>query len=170
MISFKFKDGTNIAIDDAVKKRDLSKSWTTTVNNANIDFDQFETLTTIGPSNLVSTGISSSSFYDEKMLDYLLDDIIKEKAKEAEEKLKAEFNKKYMKFADDISDCIDRVIFNKPATIIKWKSGDKTVVKCGPDDEYDPEKGFILCLVKHYIFNDTGYYNKLIKKWVDYEA
>ena len=104
------------------------------------------------------------------MLDYLLNDIIKEKAKEAEEKLKAKANKKYMKFADDISDCIDRVIFNKPATIIKWKSGDKTVVKCGPDDEYDPEKGFILCLVKHFIFSDTGYYNKLIKKWVDYEA
>lgn len=169
MISFKFKDGTNIAIDDAVKKRDLSKSWTTAVNSANIDLNQFGTITTANSSNLVNTGISSS-FYDEKMLDYLLNDIIKEKAKEAEEKLKAKANKKYMKFADDISDCIDRVIFNKPATIIKWKSGDKTVVKCGPDDEYDPEKGFILCLVKHFIFSDTGYYNKLIKKWVDYEA
>lgn len=167
MVSFKFNDDTNIAIDAAKKRENLSRSWTTAVNDANIDLNQLGAIVTDSSTNLVNT---SYTFYDEKMLDYLLDDIIKKKAKEAEEKLKIKANKKYMKFADDISDCIDRVIFNKPATIIKWKSGDKTVVKCGPDDEYDPEKGFILCLVKHFIFSDTGYYNKLIKKWVDYEA
>ena len=35
---------------------------------------------------------------------------------------------------------IQEVIFNKPATIVKWDDGTKTVVKCGKYDKYDREK------------------------------
>lgn len=37
---------------------------------------------------------------------------------------------------------IEKVIYNKPATIIFWKDGTKTVVKCSSADTYDPEIGF----------------------------
>lgn len=35
---------------------------------------------------------------------------------------------------------IKKVIFNDPATIILWKDGTKTVVKCQEGDTYDKEK------------------------------
>lgn len=60
----------------------------------------------------------------------------------------------------DISD----VIFNRPATIIKWTDGTKTVVKCGSDDVYDKEKGFAMALLKK-IFGNNGNYNEIFKRW-----
>lgn len=43
---------------------------------------------------------------------------------------------------------IDRVIFNGPATIIIWKNGDKTVVKCHDGDTYDNKVGFMYACTK----------------------
>ena len=59
---------------------------------------------------------------------------------------------------------IKRVIYNDPATIILWRDGTKTVVKCDKDDKYDPEKGFLLCVLKRLLGN-KGNYNKELKKW-----
>ena len=50
----------------------------------------------------------------------------------------------------------DRVIFNDPATIIIWKDGSKTVVKCMEGDEFDPEKGFAMCYLKKVLGKDYG--------------
>ena len=46
---------------------------------------------------------------------------------------------------------IDRVIFNDPATIVFWKDGTKTVVKCHPEDTFDEEIGFMCCYLKRVI-------------------
>ena len=43
---------------------------------------------------------------------------------------------------------IRKVIFNDPATIVLWSDGTKTVVKCGPEDSYDMEKGLAMAIVK----------------------
>lgn len=56
---------------------------------------------------------------------------------------------------------IKKVIFNKPATIIIWANGDKTVVKCSKDDIYDPEIGFVMAVIKH----DRPDFKKLFKKY-----
>lgn len=40
-----------------------------------------------------------------------------------------------------------RVIRNGPATIVFWKDGTKTVVKCH-DEDYDPEKGLAMALCR----------------------
>lgn len=56
---------------------------------------------------------------------------------------------------------IKKVIFNKPATIIIWENGDKTVVKCSKDDIYDPEIGFVMAVIKH----DRPDFKKLFKKY-----
>lgn len=43
---------------------------------------------------------------------------------------------------------IKKVIHNEPATIVIWSDGSKTVVKCSPNDEYDREKGLLMCIAK----------------------
>ena len=57
----------------------------------------------------------------------------------------------------------EKVIFNEPATIVIWKDGSKTVVKCQKNDEYDPEKGLALCFMKKALGN-KGNFNKILKK------
>ena len=56
---------------------------------------------------------------------------------------------------------IKKVIFNKPATIVFWADGTKTVVKCADFDIWDPEKGLAMAICKrvygesfHKIFKD----------------
>ena len=60
---------------------------------------------------------------------------------------------------------IENVIFNPPATIIFWKDKTKTVVKCGENDVFDPEKGIALCIAKKALGNKGNYYNH-IRKWL----
>lgn len=60
---------------------------------------------------------------------------------------------------------IERVIFNDPATIVIWKDGTKTVVKCQEGDVYDAEKGLALCISKKALGN-KGNFNEVFKKWV----
>lgn len=60
---------------------------------------------------------------------------------------------------------IDKVIYNKPATIIYWKNGVKTVVKCQDGDEFDPEKGLVMGIIKALLGN-SGNYNEELKKWL----
>lgn len=52
---------------------------------------------------------------------------------------------------------IKNVIFNNPATIVMWSDGTKTVVKCGENDTFDPEKGVAMCCMKKLLgTNKTG--------------
>lgn len=75
---------------------------------------------------------------------------------------------KYVMYTSKVKETeskIKRVIFNAPATIILWKDGTKTVVKCGENETYDPEKGLAMCLVKHQLGN-KGNYNNLFRKYL----
>lgn len=63
---------------------------------------------------------------------------------------------------------IKKVIFNDPATIVLWKDGTKTIVKCGDEDAYDPEKGLAMAIAKKALGNVGNYYNE-IKKWLPEE-
>lgn len=61
---------------------------------------------------------------------------------------------------------IEKVIFNKPATIVFWSDRTKTVVKCGENDEYDKEKGFYIACAKKLFGNDykaVGRMNKALE-------
>lgn len=63
---------------------------------------------------------------------------------------------------------IENVIFSDPATIVFWEDGTKTVVKCQDGDEFDPEKGLSMAIVKKAYGNKGNYCNKL-KKWLPKE-
>lgn len=56
----------------------------------------------------------------------------------------------------------EKIIFNKPATIVIWKDGSKTVVKCQKGDKYNPEKGLALCFMKKALGN-KGNFNNILK-------
>lgn len=59
---------------------------------------------------------------------------------------------------------IRKVIFNDPATIVLWSDGSKTVVKCGPEDTYDMEKGLAMAIVKKMAGNDNRFH-KVFKQY-----
>lgn len=59
---------------------------------------------------------------------------------------------------------IRKVIFNDPATIVLWSDGSKTVVKCGPEDSYDMEKGLAMAIVKKMAGNDNRFH-KVFKQY-----
>ena len=60
---------------------------------------------------------------------------------------------------------IKKVIFNEPATIVFWADGTKTVVKCGEDDIWDPEKGLAMAVTKKFFANE-GFYYDIFKTWI----
>lgn len=59
---------------------------------------------------------------------------------------------------------IRKVVFNDPATIVFWSDNTKTVVKCGPDDIFDKEKGLAMAICKKMACNDTRFH-KVFKQW-----
>lgn len=59
---------------------------------------------------------------------------------------------------------IRKVIFNDSATIVLWSDGSKTVVKCGPEDTYDMEKGLAMAIVKKMAGNDNRFH-KVFKQY-----
>ena len=67
----------------------------------------------------------------------------------------------------DIRNNIKDVIFNGPATIIKWTDGTKTVVKCQEGDA-DPWVGMAMAISKKVLGN-KGNFNEVFKKWIKEE-
>ena len=61
---------------------------------------------------------------------------------------------------------IEKVIYHEPATIIKWKDGTKTVVKCDEHDTYDPEKGLYIAIMKKLCGNRGKFYKEAIEPWL----
>ena len=57
------------------------------------------------------------------------------------------------------------VIYNKPATIVFWDDGTKTVVKCGEHDKYTGEHGLVMAIVKK-LYGNNGRYYDVIRKWL----
>lgn len=53
---------------------------------------------------------------------------------------------------------VDKVIFKDPVTVVFWKDGTRTTVKCTGDEKYDPEKGFAMAVLKKLLGNKYDYY------------
>ena len=63
---------------------------------------------------------------------------------------------------------IKKVIFNDPCTIVLWRDGTKTIVRCGEDDIFDPEKGLAMAISKKALGNKRNYY-EVFKEWLPKE-
>lgn len=62
---------------------------------------------------------------------------------------------------------IDHVKFSGPATIIFWKDGTKTVVKCTEEDELNCETGIAMATLKKILGPRYAAYKKQVKGIVD---
>lgn len=65
-----------------------------------------------------------------------------------------------------LEEFIDDVIFNDPATIVKWKDGTKTVVKVQDGETFDPMVGLAMCIAKKAMGNQGNYF-EVFKKWCE---
>lgn len=74
----------------------------------------------------------------------------------------------YSPYSKPVPLSIHKVIFNDPCTIILWSDKTKTIVKCGEDEEYDPEKGMAMAISKKFLGNKGNYY-ETFKKWLPEE-
>lgn len=100
-------------------------------------------------------------FSDDILTELLADNLkdLKNKlTKDLEEELAREKRKDVNRFIAKI----DKVYFGKGTTVIKWKDGTSTKVKCQDGEEFDKEKGVAMCIIKH-MFGDIGYYNEIFK-------
>ena len=61
---------------------------------------------------------------------------------------------------------IKDIIINDPATIILWKDGTKTVVKCQPVDTFDPEKGIAMAILKK-LYGNSGFYKDIFEPAIE---
>lgn len=61
---------------------------------------------------------------------------------------------------------IERVIFNKPATITFFEDGTKVVAMCRKGEKYDREKGVLVCIAKK-AYGTGAQLQKQLKKVVD---
>lgn len=70
------------------------------------------------------------------------------------------------------SNPIKQVIFNGPATIVYWKDGCKTVVKCQEGVMNDPEKGLAMAVARHYFCDilKMSRYDGIFKKYLPKET
>lgn len=63
-------------------------------------------------------------------------------------------------------DGIRNVYFNeaKRTTVVCWKDGTKTIVKCQPGDTFSKETGLALCYMKK-AFDNRSCFNETLKKY-----
>lgn len=62
---------------------------------------------------------------------------------------------------------IEKVLYNKPATIVFWNDGTKTVSKCDKGDTYSAEMGLALAVMKKLVSNE--FVSKTLHDWVPAE-
>ena len=60
-----------------------------------------------------------------------------------------------------------RVIFSKPATIVLWQDGTKTIVKCDKKDRYSKATGLALCYMKKALGNTSRGLNDALREAKD---
>ena len=91
--------------------------------------------------------------------------VIEEKTLDAITNVDVRCRKAYaVKTNDDIIDmAVEKVIFNGPATIVFFRDGTKSVVKCQDMSMYDQDKGLAFALLKKLYGNG---YNDIFKKFL----
>lgn len=110
---------------------------------------------------------SSCGYADEKQRDFLRDSVAEFERMYPKNMSYVDYVRYYKSIVNDELACDpEKVIFNKPATIVFWKDGTKTVVKAQNDEPFDPEKGLAMAIAKKALGNEGNYFNR-IKKWTE---
>ena len=100
--------------------------------------------------------------FSDDILTELLADNLKDLRNKLKKELEEELVREKRKDINHFIAKIDKVYFGKGTTVIKWKDGTSTKVKCQDGEEFDKEKGVAMCIIKH-MFGDIGYYNEIFR-------
>lgn len=69
----------------------------------------------------------------------------------------------------DLDKEIKEIIFNDPATIVKWSDGSESIVQARDGEKFDPEKGLAMAISKRALGNDHDYYITFLKALKKYQ-
>lgn len=126
------------------------------LNNHGVKIETWFIKSDIACSKMVWPTVGESSIYVNELKNiYPLTDselISKMNSKEA-------YNKRIFLEIKDI-------IINDPATIILWKDGTKTVVKCQNEDTFDPGKGIAMAILKK-LYGNGGFYKDIFEPAIE---
>lgn len=61
---------------------------------------------------------------------------------------------------------IKNIIFSNPCTIVFWKDGTKTIIRCGENDLYDPEKGIAMAVMRK-VYGPRHAYMKVLGPYIE---
>lgn len=61
---------------------------------------------------------------------------------------------------------IKNIIFSNPCTIVFWKDGTKTVVRCGENEYFDPEKGIAMAVMRK-VYGPRHAYMKVLGAYIE---
>lgn len=104
--------------------------------------------------------------FSDDVLGDLLKDLIKKKVEDEAKEFKAAILKSKKNQINTVVRNINKIRFDEGWTIIFWKSGDVTKVKCQDGESFDYEKGIAMAIIKH-IYGDINYYNEIFKQTLE---
>ena len=81
-------------------------------------------------------------------------------------RLDGEVNCKVYPWIAPLSVTPTKVIYNGNKTIVLWDDGDKTIVSCGDDEEFDNYTGFLAALAKK-LYGSTSRAKKMVRRVTD---
>jgi predicted heme/steroid binding protein len=61
---------------------------------------------------------------------------------------------------------VDHIIYNAPATIVFWKDGTKTVVKCMEGTPFNPYYGFVCALAKK-VYGSNSLISRIVDEYTE---
>ena len=169
---FKFGEGSipvQIQTDNVItNKASVDSIDTGTIDAYKVDTDE---LYIKGESfkSLVNKEINkydkNRAFSDDVLCD-LLKDLIKKKVEDEAKEFKATVLRAKKNNINTVIRKINKIRFDEGWTIIFWKSGDVTKVKCQDGEPFDYEKGIAMAIIKH-MYGDISYYNEIFKKTLE---
>lgn len=104
--------------------------------------------------------------FSDEVLGDLLKDLMEKKLEDEAKKFNATLLRAKKNHINTVVRNINKIRFDEGWTIIFWKSGDVTKVKCQDGESFDYEKGIAMAIIKH-IYGDISYYNEIFKQTLE---
>lgn len=130
---------------------------------------------TVYGSKIADYHMNISSLYPTVILENIIISNLKKEfeLKEKKNMPTRNYNKMYTgrNLWKDIQPEIKDVKFSGPCTIVFWSDGDKTIVRCGKDEQFDKEKGLAMAICKKMLGTNKSKsnFNDIFKKWIPVE-
>ena len=129
------------------------------------DVDSYKNLVSISSVDYTSLNDVKPNFNDLSLTErYELWKSLDDSREQYEKLEKDEALKTIQERNKDLRGKIVDVKFSGDRTIVFFRDGTKTIVKCQEGDTFDKEKGLAMACMKR-LFKDTNVFNDVLRKW-----